>query len=59
MQTLIQKAGPYDVIQHPCRQYGPVNMTSPRSGVLHTTEGRNYPLGEFTEHWSPKIIARS
>jgi hypothetical protein len=54
MQTWLSKCGPYAVRKFPCRAYaGPVNMAAPRTGIMHTTEGKGLPLGEFRTHYAP------
>lgn len=58
MQTILQKAGSFDVESIPCRYYaGPTNLLGPRTGVLHTTEGGfQDALDEFKQKFAPHFL---
>lgn len=58
MQTILQKAGAFDVESIPCRYYaGPSSLTGPRTGVLHTTEGNfDSSLAEFKQKFAPHFL---
>lgn len=58
MQTILQKAGQFDVVHIPCRAYvGPSILTGPRTGVLHTTEGGfDGALAEFKQKFAPHFL---
>lgn len=58
MESLIQKAGPFDVAHIPCRAYaGPANLSAPRSGVIHTTESNfDSALAEFRGKFAPHFL---
>lgn len=58
MQTILHKAGPYEVEYLKCPHYaGPSNLTVPRTGVLHTTEGGfDGSLAIFKKHYAPHFL---
>lgn len=58
MQTILQKAGAFDVVSIPCRAYaGPANLSSPRIGVIHTTEGGfDGALSIFKKRFAPHFL---
>jgi hypothetical protein len=54
--TLIS-AGRYRVEQATCPATGPVTLSAPRAGVLHTTEGPfESAYAEFTTHYAPHFL---
>ena len=55
----IDKAGKYPVAQIPCPNFSSeaVNLSLPRAGVLHTTEGGwDGSMGVFRVHYAPHFI---
>jgi hypothetical protein len=58
MKTKITKALSFDVLQLPCPHYpGMANLSSARTGILHTTEGHwDDAMDVFREHYAPHFL---
>ena len=58
MKQWIDRVGSYRVEKNPCPHPNlPVNLNSPRSGVLHTTEGGwNSAMSVFKQHYAPHFL---
>ena len=58
MKSAISKAGPYDVEQiHAPHFHQQVDLTAPRAGILHTTEGGwDGSLSVFHRHFAPHFM---
>lgn len=57
MKAVLTSAGHYHVEQAGCPPTGPVTLTAPRAGVLHTTEGPfESAYAEFRTHYAPHFL---
>lgn len=57
MQKALAKAGRYVIEQASCPPTGPVDLSRPRTGVLHTTEGSfESAYNEFRTHYAPHFL---
>ena len=58
VKPYLDKVGKFTVEQLPCPHFSqPVNLNSPRTGVLHTTEGGwDGSIGVFKSHYAPHFM---
>lgn len=59
LNPYLKAAGPYPVVQNPCPHFSmPVNLSAPRAGCLHTTEGGSSEGADavFKRHFAPHFV---
>ena len=59
VRPFLETAGRFTVEQSPCPHFSqPVNLSGPRTGVIHTTEGDSIDgaLSVFKQHFAPQFL---